>query len=127
MPYSVQPRDRIFIVMDFCVLLKISVKILVKIQVETWVVYIAWNFLIMLKNLPQMCLKVLQKIAIPKTAEETGDLIRNKIVDKITKISNTLQQNNSETFRNEHNKKKPKERYMSAEERQNIIDDLRLI
>ena len=74
-----------------------------------------------------MCLKVLQKIAIPKTAEETGDLIRNKIVDKITKISNTLQQNNSETFRNEHNKKKPKERYMSAEERQNIIDDLRLI
>ena len=106
MPYSVQPRDRIFIVMDFCVLLKISVKILVKIQVETWVVYIAWNFLIMLKNLPQMCLKVLQKIAIPKTAEETGDLIRNKIVDKITKISNTLQQNNSETFRNEHNKKK---------------------
>ena len=89
--------------------------------------YIARNFLIMLKNLPQMCLKVLQKIAIPKTAEGTGDLIHNKIVDKITKISKTLQQNNSETFRNEHNKKNTKERYMSAEERQNVIDDLRLM
>ena len=34
-----------------------------------------------------------------KTAEATGDLIDNKITDKITK---TFQQNNSETITNEH-------------------------
>ena len=36
-----------------------------------------------------------------KTAEATGDLIGNKIADKITK---DLQHNNSETITNEHDK-----------------------
>ena len=36
MRYSVQPRDRIFVkAMNFCLLLKIWVKILVKISVKT--------------------------------------------------------------------------------------------
>ena len=43
------------------------------------------------------------------------------------KISKTLEQNNSETVTNEHNKKIPKERYISPEQRQKIIDDLRLL
>ena len=38
----------------------------------------------MLKNLPQMHLKLLQK-----TVEATGDLNGNKIADKVTKISKT--------------------------------------
>ena len=37
------------------------------------------------------------------------------------------QQNNSETLTNEHHKEIPKERYISPEERHEIIDELRLI
>ena len=61
-----------------------------------------------------------------KTAEATGDLIANKIANKITKLSKNSQQNNSETVTNEHDKEIPKERYVSLEERQEIIDELRL-
>ena len=50
-------------------------------------------------------------------AKVTGDLIGNKVVDRITKVSKTSQQNNSETTANEHNKEIPKERYISLEER----------
>ena len=42
------------------------------------------------------------------------------------KVSKNLQQNNSETVTNEHDKEIPKERYISPEERQNIIDELKL-
>ena len=42
------------------------------------------------------------------TVETAGDLIRNTIADKITKISKTSQQNNLEIFPNEDNKEKPK-------------------
>ena len=38
---------------------------------------------------------------IQKTAEATGDLIGNKTADRITKVSKTLPQNNSETVRDE--------------------------
>ena len=41
--------------------------------------------------------KTTQKRAIQKTAEATGHLIGNEIADKITKVSNNSQQNNSET------------------------------
>ena len=43
------------------------------------------------------------------------------------KVSKTLQQSNSETITNEHVKEMPKERYVSPEEIQEIIDELRLI
>ena len=59
-----------------------------------------------------------------KTAEATGDLIGNEISEKITK---KLQQNNSETITIEHDKEIPKERYISPEERQKTIDNLRLL
>ena len=42
------------------------------------------------------------KKAIQKTRYATDDLIGNKIADKITKVSKNAQQNNSETFINEH-------------------------
>ena len=45
---------------------------------------------------------------------------------KITEVSKNPQQNNSKTVTNEHNKEIPKERYISPEERQEIIDELRL-
>ena len=39
-----------------------------------------------------------------KTAEATGDLIGNKIANRITKVSRYSQQNNSEIVTNEHDK-----------------------
>ena len=54
-------------------------------------------------------------------------MIGNKIANRITKVSKNSQQNNSETVTNENDKEIPKERYISPEERQKIIDDLRLI
>ena len=60
-------------------------------------------------------------------AEATGDLIRNKIANKITKFSRSSPQNNSETITNKHDNEIPKERQISPEERQKIFDNLRLI
>ena len=62
-----------------------------------------------------------------KTVEATDDLIGNKIANRITKVSRNSQQNNSETVTDEHDKEIPKERYISLEEKQKIIDNLRLI
>ena len=72
-------------------------------------------------------IKTGSKRAIKKTAEATGNLICNKIADKITKVSKTSQQIKLEAVKNEQDKEKAKERYISLEERQKIIDDLRLI
>ena len=57
------------------------------------------------------------KKILKETAKATGDLIGNKIADKITKKP--------------HNKDEvingiPKERYISPKERQKIIDELKL-
>ena len=71
------------------------------------------------------------KRVIQRTAEATDDLLGNKIAErrfqKNTKISKKLQQNNSEAVTTEHDKEIPKEKYMSPEERQKTIDDLRSI
>ena len=48
------------------------------------------------------------------------------LANNITKVSKNSEQNNSETVTNKHNKEIPKERYISPEERQEIIDELRL-
>ena len=52
-------------------------------------------------------------------------MICNKIANRITKVSKNSQQNNLETVANEHDKGTPEERYISPEERQKVIDDLR--
>ena len=49
-------------------------------------------------------------------------MISNKIANKITKLSKNSQQNDSKTVTNEHDNEIPKQRYVSAEERQEIID-----
>ena len=54
-------------------------------------------------------------------------MIGNKIADRISKGQKNSQQNNSDPVTNEHDKEVPKERYVSPEERQKIIDDLTLI
>ena len=62
--------------------------------------------------------------AIQKTAEATGNLIDNKIANRITKVSENPQQNNLETVINENDNAISEERYICPEERQQIIDEL---
>ena len=58
-------------------------------------------------------LKTVSKRTIHNTTEANDDLIGNKIADKITRVSKTSPQNNSETSEKEI----IKERYMSPEKR----------
>ena len=60
--------------------------------------------------------KIASKRVLQKTAKATGDLIGNKIADKITSISKPK----------EKNKKVEEDIYIPPEKRQRIIDDLRL-
>ena len=104
--------------MDFYILLKTWVKVEVINMVK--------NFLILLKGL-----KIALKRAIQKTAEATGDLIGNKIADKITSVSKKKStkelHNNDETKEEDVEITTHKKRYISPEERQQIIDELRLV
>ena len=65
------------------------------------------------------------KRAIRKTAEATGDFVGNKAADKITSASKKPRVEESPST--EINKEIPRERYISPKERQQIIDQLRLI
>ena len=69
--------------------------------------------------------KTASKRAIQKTAEATGDLVGNKIADKITSVSKKstkkLPTIDGEVELTTH------KRYISPEERQQTIDELRLI
>ena len=47
-------------------------------------------------------LKLLQKKTIQKIVEATGDVVANKNADKITKVSRSSSQDNSETVTIEH-------------------------
>ena len=74
------------------------------------------------------------KKATQKTAEAAGDLVGNKIADMITAkpspkdvTSASKKSHNEEIQSNEVNIEIPKERYISPKERQQIIDELRLI
>ena len=70
-------------------------------------------------------IKGASKRAIQKTAGATGDLIGNKIADKITSISKKSSNNNNDDENVELTTHK--KRYMSPEERQQIINELRLV
>ena len=74
-------------------------------------------------------LKTAPKRAIQKTAAATGDLVGNKIADKITSVSKKpvkeLHNNNDE--KEDIELTTNKKRYISPKERQQIIDELRLV
>ena len=72
-------------------------------------------------------LKTNSKRVIQRAAEWTGDLIGNQISTRVTKVSTDSQQSNSETVINYYDKEITKEWFISSEERQEIIDELRLI
>ena len=77
-------------------------------------------------------IKAASKRAIQKTAEATEDLIDNKIADKITSASKKskelapMELHSTELQPKETNNEIPKERYIPPQERQQIIDELRL-
>ena len=70
-------------------------------------------------------IKTASKRAIQKTSEATGDLVGNKIADKITNVSKKsttkLPTIDEDVELTTH------KRYISPEERQQIIDELRLV
>ena len=61
--------------------------------------------------------KTASKRVIQKTAEGTGDLVRNKTANKITSLVKT---------KSKEKEKEEKEIYIPPEKRQQTIDDLRL-
>ena len=71
-------------------------------------------------------IKTVSKRAIQKTTEATGDLVGNKIADKTISVS-------KEPFNNNNNNNEDveitahKKIYISPEERQQIINELRLV
>ena len=73
-----------------------------------------------LKNLQLIQKKTALKRAIHKTAEATGDLISNKIADKITNTSKHKQKS-KEFHSNEDNNKIPKERYIYLHKKDNKL------
>ena len=70
--------------------------------------------------------KTASKRSIQKTAESAGDLLGNKIADKITSVSKKSTKK-LPTIDEDAELTTHKKRYISPEERQQIIDELRLI
>ena len=62
--------------------------------------------------------KTASKRVVQKTADATGDLIGNKIADRITSIGKPKEKEKT---------KKTEEIYIPPEKRQQIIDDLKLV
>ena len=75
------------------------------------------NFMIVLKTSTTDAIKTASKRAIQKAAEATGDLIGNRIADKITSVAKKPSNNNNDDDENVeltiH-----KKRYISPEQRQ---------
>ena len=76
-------------------------------------------------------IKTASKRAIQKSAEATGDFIGNKIDDKITSVSKN---NSAKALQNDETEEEEnveitthKKRYISPEERKEIIEELRLV
>ena len=75
-------------------------------------------------------IKTASKRTIQKAAEATGDSICNKIADKITSVSKKPGKELPINYEREEQNVEittHKKRYVSAEERQQIIDELRLV
>ena len=73
-------------------------------------------------------IKTASKRAMQKTAEAAGDLIGNKISDKITSVSKiSVKELPNDETKGGVERATPKKRYISPEERKEIIDELRLV
>ena len=89
------------------------------------------DFLVVLKKSTTDAIKTASKREIQKTAEAIGDLIGNKIPDKITSFSMkpAMECHPKELYNNDQTKEEdveivtPKKIYISPEERQQIINE----
>ena len=117
MTYSIEPRDRIYVTgYGFLSFAKNMGKSLSS--------KCGQKLLHSAKKPTTDAIKTASKRAFQKTAEATGDLIGNKIADKITSISKKSSNNNNDDDGIELTTHK--KRYISPEERQQIINKLRL-
>ena len=123
MRYSIKPRDRIFAKgYGFLSFAKNMGKILSNKYSQ--------KLLDSAKKIYSRCNKSTSKRAIQKTAEATGDLIGNKIADKITSVSKkkpAKELPSDETKEEDVEIATPKKRYISPEERKQIVEELKLV
>ena len=122
--YSVQPRDGIFVKgYGFLSFAKNMGKSIVENISENLSGKYIRGRLAMRQKLPDHAkqsetdtFKTTSKREIQKTAEATGDLIGNKIPNKIARVSKNSQQKKAETVTNEYDKELLIERYVSPVE-----------
>ena len=122
MRYSIEPRDRIYVKgYGFLSFAKNMGKSLSNKYGQ--------KLLDSAKKSATDAIKTASKIAIQNTAEATGDLIGNKSADKITSVSkqSTKKLYNNDETEEDVERVTHKKRYISPEERRQIIDELRLI
>ena len=127
MRYSIEPRDRIYLKgYGFLSFAKNMGKNLSNKYSQ--------NLFDTAKKSTTDAIKTASKRAVQKTAEATGDLIGNKIADKITGRASpkdvTVSKktpNNKPEADSDSLKDVPRKRYISPEEKQQIINELRLV
>ena len=124
MRYSIEPRDRIYVKgYGFLSFAKNMGKSLSNKYRQ--------KLLDSAKKSTTDAIKTASKRAIQKTAQATGYLIGNKIANKIKSVSN--KKSTKELHNNDEREKENveitahKKRYISPEERQQIIDELMLV
>ena len=125
MRYSIEPRDRIYVKeYGFLSFVKSMGKHLSNKYDQ--------KLLDSTKKSTTDAIKTISKIAIQKSAEATGDLIDNKIADKITSVSKKPNNNNDDDDDDYDDYEdveitSHKKRYISPKEIQQIINELRLV
>ena len=133
MRYSTEFRDRIYVkgygFLSFAKNIGTHVTMFAKSMSNKY----SQNLLDSAKKSTADAIKTASKRAVQKTAEATGDSIGIKIADKITSTSKSPKElrleelHSKELHSNETETEIPKERYISPEKRQQIIDQLRSI
>ena len=129
MRYSIEPRDRIYVKgYGFLSFAKNMGRHTDKVTKSLSNKY-SQKLLDSPKKSTTDAIKTVSKRAIQETAEATGDLIGNKIADKITSVSKRFAKElrNNEKTEEDLEKTTRKKRSISPQERQHIIDGLRLV
>ena len=129
MKYSVKPRNRIYIKgYGFLYFAKTMGTHATKVAKNLSNKY-SQKLLDTAKKSTTDAIKTTSKRVIQKTAEATSDLIGNKTTDRITSLSKKFSKElpKDETEVDAERATTTKKRYISPEERKQIIDELRLV
>ena len=124
MRYSTEPRERIYLkIYEFLSFGRYICRYATKVAKNLNNKY-SQKFDDSAKKTATDAFKIASKRATQKAAEETGHLVGNTIANKFTSFSKIPA---SEPHSSAASNEIPKERYISPQERQKIIDELRLI